>query len=76
MTTNTGSGDSITLNLASQPGGGRISSGGTVTASGGVATFSAVVLSRAGTYTFYASDTTTGDTGFTVTSTSTGTTVN
>ncbi len=76
VTTNTGSGDSITLNLASQPGGGRISSGGTVTASGGVATFSAVVLSRAGTYTFYASDTTTGDTGFTVTSTSTGTTVN
>ena len=44
-----------------------------MTASGGVATFSAVILNRAGTYTFSASDTTAGDTGFTVTPTSTST---
>jgi len=76
VTTNTGATDTITLSLVTRPGTGAISSGGTVTASGGVATFNAVKLNVAGTYTFKATDTTSGDTGFTATPTSSSTTVN
>ena len=76
MTTgNTGSTDTITLSLATKPTGGAFSSGSTtytnVAAVNGTATFSPVALNNtAGSYTFTATDTQSGDTGVTsVTST-------
>ena len=66
---NTGNNDTINLTMATGPG--SIASGASVTASGGVATFSSTILDTAGSYTFTATD---GSRSIT-TATSTSTTV-
>ena len=67
-------GASDTIAVAKVSGSGTVT-GGSINASGGVATFNNVKVTTAGTYTFKATDTSSGDTGFTATSISTGTTV-
>ena len=69
-TGNTGSTDTITLSLATKPAGGAFSSASNtytnVAAVNGTATFSSVALNNtAGSYTFTATDTQSGDTGVT-----------
>jgi hypothetical protein len=77
VTTGTGSTDNIQLAIGTKPTGGafKVGSTTTVAAVGGLATFSNVALTTAGPYTFTASDTTVGDTGFTITPVSATTTV-
>ena len=77
MTTNTGNNDTIALSIVAKPTGGAFTGGSTtsVTAAGGVATFSNVAVTLSGTYTFSAADTTTGHTGYTSTGASSGTVI-
>ena len=78
-TGNTGSTDTITLSIATGPAGGVFNPPSTtynVAASNGTANFPGVVLDTAGSYTFTATDTTSGDTGVTTITSTPATTIN
>ena len=76
-TGNTGAGDTITLSVASGPGSFNSTSltYTNVAASNGTATFSGIYLDTAGSYTFKASDTQSGDTGLATATSSPATTI-